>query len=1475
MTGNQPRRASTVFIIAMMFTVCMCLCASAQVPKSSAVSDANWDLMSQAHPDSKTIANTFGKLPLYFEPNYGQSDGNVKFLSRGSGYTVFFNSTGLVLALRSPSSDSDSNSNPDAKQPRRDSSSPTTVEMQLLQSNPAADITGINELTGKVNYIKGNSPKLWIRQIPTFQSIKYSNIYPGINTFYHGNKGHLEFDFEVLPGASPNSILLKLNGINNVEINGDGNLILKTSVGDIALMRPLAYQLSGSGRTIISSRYILYSGNRIGFEIGRYDTRKSLIIDPVLTYSTYLGGSHYDSGSAIAVDSLGSAYVTGTTNSNDFPSSVGSLDPSCGGAGSICSDFDSDVFVTKLSPDGSTLIYSTYIGGTSVDSGKGIAIDGSGNAYVTGLTSSRDFPATAGALQQTYGGAVDAFVAKLSADGSSLIYSSFLGNSGFDGGFAIALDSSGNAYITGITYSTAFPTVNPIQAGLAGGLDGDAFVAEVNASGSALVYSTYLGGSDLDRGNGIAVDATGNAYVTGFTRSSDFPIVGALQAACASCPTYADAFIAKVIAGGGSLVYSTFMGGSADDQGVAIAVDPAGSTYVTGFTYSNNFPATSGAWQTSLSGLADAFVTKLSPDGSAQLFSTYLGGGDVDFGKSIAVLMGNTYVVGDSYSNNFPMLNAIQSSCPGGSCGNGTVFVTELNAAGSAPVFSSYLGGSGGSTGGDQGSGIAVDTLGNSYLTGETVSVDFHVSNALQTKFGGEDGDAFIAKISLAPIISLSNNSITFGSQAVGTTSSAQTISVSNTGTAPTSIVTIGTTGDFNSTNTCGSALAAGSTCVVSVSYSPSGPGTGTGTLSITDGAADSPQSVSLAGSSSVGVSMSPSNLNFGSQPVGTASATQTVILNNLDTTTSLVITSISITGSNPNDFVQSGNCGSSLAAGSSCIINVVFTPTAIGSRTANLVISDTATGSPQTAVLTGLGTAAAVTLSTTNLSFSSQLVGTSSSAQGVTITNSGSATLNLNNISITGSNALDYSQANTCGSSLSSGGRCTISVSFSPKAAGTRTATLSIIDNAVDSPQSVTLSGMGFGQGVSPITPVNTWKNSGAGVSLSTPIASAAGDDVFVVVAINTTSGVNSVSSIVDNAGNSYQLRRFNTNLKSRVELWSARKVAAATSVTVNIVRSSNLSVVVADYAGVGGYGGSDTNSSTSTNPAVSNSTVTGGNWLIAAFASVGTASYSGNTGNLRGSAVSNTGSNDIGGALVDNAAPAGAQGARIVESANLSASEAWSGVVIELQAATPPSPVVQLVAGKTATGGTTTTATLSLANTVGDLLVAVVRCNASVSISSVTDTAGNTYSLAVGPTTDPGTSWKQAIYYAGNIKAQGAGNKVTVTFSSAITSANVHVMEFSQQATSSLLDVTAASAGNGTALNSGSATTNASLELLVGAGTAASGTASAGPGYAPLIYFNNVLVEQQSVATTGNYSGTETNSASTNWTMQLATWH
>jgi ELWxxDGT repeat protein len=687
------------------------------------------------------VLQAYGKLPLRFEANQDQTDAQVKFLARGGGYTLFLTSTEAVFALRQPQEGGDAEAvkygNTKRRRPERQTRKPATVlRMKLVGANPQPLVSGLGKLAGRSNYFIGKDPKKWRTKAPHYAKVRYGGVYPGVDLVYYGNQRQLEYDFIVAPGADPKTITLRFAGAEKVEVAGNGNLMVHAAAGQIQLQKPFVYQEVEGVRQQIPGGYVLKDKHQVAFEVGAYDTSKPLIIDPVLVYSTYLGGSNQDCGDDIVVDDAGNAYISGATHSADFPSTAGAYQESYQG--------DRDAYVAKLSPDGSQLLYCTYLGGSDGDYGYAVAVDDSGNAYVTGDTEATDFPTTPKSFQPGYGGGhCDAFIAKLSSDGSALVYSTYLGGSDYDWGSEITVDSSGNAYLAGDTSSTNFPTQNPLQAAYGGGYS-DAFVAKLNSAGSALIYSTYLGGSDYDWGLGIAVDSSGNAYVAGETRSTDFPTQNPLQAAYGG--GYMDAYVAKVNADGSALVYSTYLGGSGHDYGCAIGVDDAGNAYVSGDTSSTDFP-TQNALQPNHGGGTDAFVTKLNAAGSALVYSTYLGGSDSEGAwKGFAVDgSGDAFVTGGTGSTDLPVTdNALQPSLAGVYY---DAFVVKLNPSGSE-FYSTYFGGSMS----DRAYGIAVDASGNAYLTGETRSTDFPTQNPLQPDHAGGYWDAFVAKLALADV---------------------------------------------------------------------------------------------------------------------------------------------------------------------------------------------------------------------------------------------------------------------------------------------------------------------------------------------------------------------------------------------------------------------------------------------------------------------------------------------------------------------------------------------------------------------------------------------------------------------------------------------------------------------------------------------------------------------------------------------------
>jgi Beta-propeller repeat len=650
---------------------------------------------------------SFEKLPIVFEPNQGQVDGQVKFLARGAGYTLYLTDREAVMSLKGAA----------------------PVRMSLVGGASPKAFQPSEPTGGISNYFLGNDPAKWRTGIPNFRRLKFSEVYPGVDLVYYGDGGKLEYDLVVAPGADANRIEVAYQGVESLRVDKQGDLLLKTAAGELRQQRPKVYQEQGGKKIEVAAAYRLLGAKKVAFELARYDRSKALVIDPVLLYSTYLGGTNTDFGYGIAVDATGNTYVTGTTSSTDFPLT-----------NAIQSGSDNiygNAFVTKINASGATKIYSTYLGGNGFDQGLGIAAGANGNAYITGWTASTNFP-TASPLQANNAGGNDAFVTVLNPSGSTMIYSTYVGGAGNDLAAGIAVDVNGNAYITGQTGSSDFPATNPFQS-FAGGTY-DAFVMEINPTGSARIYSSFLGGTGEDYGAAIAIDSGGAAYVTGFTTSTDFPTTNPLQAAHGGPASGYDAFVTKIASGGASKVYSTYLGGNGNDYGYSIAVDSSGNAYVAGQTVSSNFPTTNPLQAAFGGGSSDAFVTEINAAGSAKVYSTYLGGSGLDSASGIAVdTAGNAYITGWTNSLNFPTADPLQATFAGGAF---DAFLTEIAAGGATKVFSTYYGGSAL----DQANGITLGG-GNIYIVGTSTSTDYPTVNALQPTNNGGGGDVFITSI--------------------------------------------------------------------------------------------------------------------------------------------------------------------------------------------------------------------------------------------------------------------------------------------------------------------------------------------------------------------------------------------------------------------------------------------------------------------------------------------------------------------------------------------------------------------------------------------------------------------------------------------------------------------------------------------------------------------------------------------------------
>lgn len=717
-------------------------------------------------PAADRLTKDYGQLPLYFLGNQGQTSPEVQYYTRANGFSLGFTPQGPVFLLHPGENQPQAaragfraaGVKPAAQAPA--ARQPASLRLTLMGLNPEARIVPAEPQAGKVNYFLGRDPKKWVTDIPTYGAVVYQEAYPGIDLKFYGNGRELEYDIIARPGADYRRVKFRYTGVKNLRLTPAGDLALTLPDGGVLLQkRPVVYQEIAGQRVAREGKFKLCGKAAqavFGFEVAAYDRKHPLVIDPVLVYSSYLGGSGFDGGYGVAVDAAGNIYVAGQTNSTDFPLQ----NPYQDHRASIYNQ----VFVTKFNPQGSALIYSTYLGGSDGVQGEGkgeqycnaLAVDQNGCAYVTGYTYSTNFP-TQHPYQADHLGNQCIFVTKFNAQGNGLAYSTYLGQGGNNFASGIAVDQDGNAYLAGQSTGDFPTTPGAFQPDFAGG--SDAVVAKFNAAGSSLLYATFLGGAENDGGRGIAVDNSGHAYVTGYTTVNDsgnFPTTAGVTQPSPIGSIYSrDVFVTKLNTDGSGLVYSTYLGGtniygSGSTYGMGIAVDAAGNAYVTGDTdATSNFPLKKAAQPTPGGGhwqYTDAFVTAYNPTATDYLFSTYLGGSSYDSAIGIAVCSaagGHCYVhvTGSTRSANFPTKYPFQASLyPGG---QSDAFVSKFDAASGALVFSTYLGG----TGLEQGYGIATDRHGNAYMVGYTQSTNFPTTpNAYQATSPGGGQNAFVVK---------------------------------------------------------------------------------------------------------------------------------------------------------------------------------------------------------------------------------------------------------------------------------------------------------------------------------------------------------------------------------------------------------------------------------------------------------------------------------------------------------------------------------------------------------------------------------------------------------------------------------------------------------------------------------------------------------------------------------------------------------
>lgn len=718
----------------------------------------------------------FGNAPLYFEASDSQSEDAARFIARGQDCDVALSPNQAVIVLTGRDNAAFT-AIPRNKRAEAQTGQTRTVRLTLQGANPAGRMAGLEELPGRANYLIGNDPAAWRTGVPLFARVKADEVYPGVEVIYYADQSaHLEYDFVLQPKARPERILFHIEGADMVRVDAAGDLVLKIGTDEIRQHEPVIYQEVRGRRRQVQGGYRLSGKTVVGFWLGAYDHDLPLIIDPTLSFSTYLGGKKTDIGWSIALDGNENVYVAGETLSKGLPGTNGVFQPKY--AGGI--RFFGDAFVAKYGSVSNELVYLTYLGGRTDDGALGLAVDPDGYAYVTGFTDSKDFPIvpTIGVIRSQNNGVrnnafrlppVDAFVAKLDTNGSALLFSTLLGGTKRDSGVSIAV-SGEDVYVAGMTESTNFvPVPNGFQTNSGG--NADVFVVKL-VGGTNAIYSTYLGGTNMDYPESIAVDSAGSAYLTGFTSSTNFPLKNPLEIngvtytnlnTRTNFSTFTDAFVSKLSPDGASLVYSSYLGGSNDDSGLHIALDSSGNAYVTGYTTSTNFPSTieTQPKSSATNFLSHVFVTKIGPDGGTNVvFSTQFGGNRSDQGTGIAVDTNDfIYVTGFTSSTNFFATNTFLDYGPTNAITKkaartpNNVFVTVLSPDGAYFTNSVYIGG----LKNDQANDIAITPSGSAaYIVGQTFSKDFPVtnsvqSNLVQTNLGGvkhnNSSDAFVGKI--------------------------------------------------------------------------------------------------------------------------------------------------------------------------------------------------------------------------------------------------------------------------------------------------------------------------------------------------------------------------------------------------------------------------------------------------------------------------------------------------------------------------------------------------------------------------------------------------------------------------------------------------------------------------------------------------------------------------------------------------------
>jgi hypothetical protein len=911
-----------------------------------------------SHPETPTrgratpagmVAN-YGDVPLAFELNQGQAESGVRFAARAKGLTVLLSDREIELAVGTG-----------------DKAKLAALRMSYVAAAFQKKPVALDKQEGISNYLLGSDPTSWITGIANFGRVEYAGIYPGVDLVFYGNHQKLEHDFTVAPGADYRQIRVRLNGADGLRVDKDGTLRVITEAGELTFQPPDIYQAEAQGRVAVGGHYVVTAENEFGFELGAYDKRLPVVIDPVLSYSTYLAGSGNDTASAITVDAKGNAYITGYTVSADFPLKHPKQATCSNGCG------PQDVFVTKLNATGSALVYSTFVGGTGGDQGNAIAVDSLGNATVVGTTSSFDFPQKNGMAVVLSSFATHGFAFSLTPAGTVFNFSTYLGGDSQDSPTGVAVDGNSNVYVSGYTSSTNFPVTNqigPVPTQFGGN---DVFLVKLSLRGK-LAFSTLVGGVSSNYNStfpplpvAAAVDAGGEAVLSGSAYAGFPTTAGSFQPNYSGNSAGTNVFICKFNATGTAFLDATYLGGGGGDTAAQVVLDATGNVYLAGTTYSVDFPISIRTFQRThgQGGLA-GFVTKMDPTLSTLMYSTYLRGTLKEF-KDVLVSGlavddgGNAYVAGTSGLASFPMVSPLQSQPPQNEFGQGSgaAFLAVLNATGTRLTFSTYFAGSTG-TGG---AGVAVDHAAHALITGGTQDSDLPTTHgAFQATIPPNVNfrqHGFVAEFLMTTAnasVCLADDQVVLTSIA-GNPSSPAPLSVSNCGTLPLTIT--GTTVSnpvFSVQSGSCSAIAPGATCNLQVVYTPSPTSNygDSGTLEILDNAPISSSRVILTGHVERPITNIFDNaFNFGDAVIGMTTAPLYAPLMNVGNLP-LHISAVTGTG----DFSGVNQCPSVLLPGKSCRVGATFTPAIIGPDSGSVLVYDDAPGSPQSISLVGNGLA-------------------------------------------------------------------------------------------------------------------------------------------------------------------------------------------------------------------------------------------------------------------------------------------------------------------------------------------------------------------------------------------------------------------------------------------------------------------------------------------------------------------------------------